>query len=233
MATIFELAAKADISFVACAAGLAKHTPHIQTLLCPSHLNPTHLNGEIRSCRGFVELEGGRVPIRQKLSANTEEESRSTHRVKRAMAAQGGGVGRHRAVLASKRARAGRCRAAAARGVENELTHAHGSVRGASQGSGGAGRRNRACARSTERARAAQGGVAGQRALRTSPHASTECARAVQKRWRGARQRREASQPRRAAASKTSARRALQGGGGAGHRNRACARSPERARAAA
>ncbi|KAJ7203299.1 hypothetical protein GGX14DRAFT_398880 [Mycena pura] len=44
---------------------------------------------------------------------------------------------------ASARAQ-GRCRASAAQGVENESTHAHGGVRRALQGGGGAGRRKRA-----------------------------------------------------------------------------------------
>ncbi|KAJ7225291.1 hypothetical protein GGX14DRAFT_638070 [Mycena pura] len=106
---------------------------------------------------------------------------------------------------------AGRFRAAAARGVENEPTHAQRSVRGrrkaAVQGGGagrrrgvlqGGGHRERARARSTERARVVQGGGVGRR--------------------------------RPAAALKTSLHAVLQGGRGTGRRTRVHARSWERVR---
>ncbi|KAJ7203334.1 hypothetical protein GGX14DRAFT_398917 [Mycena pura] len=98
---------------------------------------------------------------------------------KAAWVVQGGGVGGvghrraalknggHRRAAASKtawgvagrrhqkRARVGRCRAAAARGVENEPTHAHGSVRAGRYRAVAALRIETEPARSTERARAA------------------------------------------------------------------------------
>ncbi|KAJ7203328.1 hypothetical protein GGX14DRAFT_652184 [Mycena pura] len=177
------VAAKADISFVACA---AKHTPHIQTLL---HSTPTHLNGEIRSCRGFVELEGGRVPIRQNLNANTSHEAFTEGRRAKAhitlsvqwpckAAAWGvaerwwrrkraragvAGQRRHGASKTSPRTLNGACAGGARRrrgarqrrgAAAASKTSPHGALQG-----GGTERQKRAHARSWERAR----GVTGRR----------------------------------------------------------------------
>ncbi|KAJ7189594.1 hypothetical protein GGX14DRAFT_580568 [Mycena pura] len=145
------------------------------------------------------------------------------------MAAQGSGVG-HQAVVVSK-TRAGRCRAAAARGVENKPMHAQRSVcrrrKAAVQGVGcralqGGGHRNepvhaqrsvrRRCGGVRERRKAAmQGGGAGHRcgALQGGGHPRTlngACAG-------GARQCRGGQRRRDSKTSPRGERGALQGGG--------------------